>query len=68
MSFPDQAEGFQIDSADKCTEFTKRHFPLKPFGDHDVDIKVEACGVCGSDIHTITGGWGEQHFPLCVGH
>src|SRR5438034_1132479 len=21
----------------------------------DVDVKIEACGVCGSDIHTITG-------------
>lgn len=34
----------------------------------DVDIKVEACGICGSDVHTISGGWGSQHFPLCVGH
>jgi len=29
---------------------------------------VEACGVCGSDVHTLTGGWGEAKFPLCVGH
>ena len=21
----------------------------------DVDIKIEACGVCGSDVHTISG-------------
>lgn len=34
----------------------------------DVDVKVEACGVCGSDVHTISGGWGAQNFPLCVGH
>ncbi len=19
-------------------------------------------------VHTVSGGWGEQHFPLCVGH
>jgi alcohol dehydrogenase (NADP+) len=24
--------------------------------------------VCGSDVHTINGGWGEQKFPLAVGH
>jgi alcohol dehydrogenase (NADP+) len=24
--------------------------------------------VCGSDVHTITGGWGEFNKPLCVGH
>lgn len=52
----------------------------------DVDVKIEACGVCGSDVHTVSGmfsssnllastdnnlyagGWGEQKFPLCVGH
>lgn len=27
-----------------------------------------ACGVCGSDVHSITGGWGEVPLPLCVGH
>ena len=27
-----------------------------------------ACGVCGSDVHTITGGWGDAPLPLCVGH
>ena len=27
-----------------------------------------ACGVCGSDVHSITGGWGETPLPLCVGH
>lgn len=21
----------------------------------DVDIKIEACGVCGSDVHTVSG-------------
>jgi alcohol dehydrogenase (NADP+) len=29
---------------------------------------VSACGVCGSDVHTITGGWGEVPTPLIVGH
>jgi hypothetical protein len=43
-------------------------FKLKPFEEYDVDVKIEACGVCGSDVHAITGGWGAQHFPLAVGH
>src|SRR6202012_3955365 len=43
-------------------------FKAKEFGDHDVDIKVECCGVCGSDVHTINGGWGEAPMPICVGH
>jgi alcohol dehydrogenase (NADP+) len=43
--------------------------PLKKFEEHDVDIAIDACGVCASDVHTITGGWGEDiPLPLCVGH
>ncbi|KIV87992.1 hypothetical protein PV10_09172 [Exophiala mesophila] len=68
MPYPEEAEGFQIDSADTWTTFHKRHFKLKPFGDYDVDVKILACGVCGSDLHTISGGWGAQNFPLAVGH
>jgi alcohol dehydrogenase (NADP+) len=55
MAYPDSAEGFQVDSADTWTDFHKRSFKLKPQGDYDVDVKVDACGVCGSDVHTITG-------------
>lgn len=43
-------------------------FKPKPFEDYDVDIKIQACGVCASDVHTISGGWGSCHLPLCVGH
>ncbi|KAE8145637.1 hypothetical protein BDV25DRAFT_164221 [Aspergillus avenaceus] len=68
MPYPEEAEGFQVDSPNTFTTFNKRFFKLKPFGEYDVDIKIEACGVCGSDVHTISGGWGEQKFPLCVGH
>lgn len=40
----------------------------KPFEAHDVEVQIQACGVCGSDVHTITGGWGAKSFPLCCGH
>ena len=30
-------------------------FKLKQFGERDIDIAIDACGVCGSDVHTITG-------------
>jgi alcohol dehydrogenase (NADP+) len=43
-------------------------FKPKPFGDFDVDVKIVACGVCGSDVHTATGGWGNKHWPLIPGH
>jgi len=48
---------------------TQLQLPLKKFEEYDVDIAIDACGVCASDVHTITGGWGEDiPLPLCVGH
>ncbi|KAK7731007.1 hypothetical protein SLS53_008878 [Cytospora paraplurivora] len=64
----DEAVGFEIDSPETWTDFHKRVHKLKPQGDYDVDIKILACGVCGSDVHTLCGGWGGQHYPLVVGH
>ncbi|KAI1260542.1 GroES-like protein [Xylariaceae sp. FL1019] len=68
MSKYDQYEGFQVESPETYTTFVKRKFDTKPFEDHDVEIKVECCGVCSSDVLTISGGWGDQKFPLAVGH
>ena len=43
-------------------------FKPKKFEEYDIDIAIDCCGVCGSDVHTITGGWGECPLPICVGH
>jgi alcohol dehydrogenase (NADP+) len=67
MPYPETAEGFQAQSFDNWSTFKKAEFDLKPFEDDDIDIAIDACGVCGSDVHTITGGWGEAPMPLCVG-
>ncbi|KAG8159176.1 hypothetical protein KVR01_010837 [Diaporthe batatas] len=45
----DEAVGFEVDSPDTWTDFHKRVHRLKPQGDYDVDMKILACGVCGSD-------------------
>jgi len=68
MPYPETFTGFQVHGPDTWLEFHKNEFTPKPFGDYDVDIKIECCGVCASDIHTISGGWGKQHYPLAVGH
>lgn len=35
---------------------------------HEVDIAVEHCSVCHSDLHLIDGDWGEVARPLVAGH
>ena len=37
-------------------------------GDEDVLIQVEACGICGSDIHGYDGSTGRRIPPLVMGH
>lgn len=55
MVYPDTAEGFVIHDQSKWSTFKKEEFKLKPFEDRDIDIAIECCGVCGSDVHTVTG-------------
>ncbi|KAG9410933.1 hypothetical protein AC1031_018961 [Aphanomyces cochlioides] len=44
-------------------------YPAKPFDEeYDVEIKVTHCGICGSDLHTISGGWGAIEYTMVVGH
>ena len=41
---------------------------LDPPGANEVQVRVEACGVCHSDLHVVeTGGWGLK-FPILLGH
>lgn len=68
MPYPEEAEGFMITELGKYQDFKKQSFKLKQFNDYDIDIKIECCGVCGSDVHTITGGWGDAPTPIAVGH
>ncbi|CAM1505220.1 Fc.00g108570.m01.CDS01 [Cosmosporella sp. VM-42] len=68
MSVPDKFQGFQSPSADRWLEFEKGSWEPRPFGDHDIDIKIDCCGVCASDRHTISGDWGGCPYPLAVGH
>lgn len=33
-------------------------FPdVKPWSENDVDIQITHCGICGSDLHTLSSGW-----------
>jgi len=41
---------------------------LDPPGPNEVQVRVEACGVCHSDLHIVeTRGWG-MPFPILLGH
>ncbi|KAI8605037.1 putative quinone oxidoreductase [Dissophora ornata] len=51
------------------TILKKFSYHPRPIGPKDVEIEISHCGICGSDIHTITGGWGElKNGPCIPGH
>jgi uncharacterized zinc-type alcohol dehydrogenase-like protein len=37
-------------------------------GPRDVQIEIEFCGVCHSDLHTVRSEWGGSHYPCVPGH
>lgn len=37
-------------------------------GEHDVLIDIKYAGICHSDIHQVTDGWGEGIYPMVPGH
>nr|WSX50098.1 NAD(P)-dependent alcohol dehydrogenase [Streptomyces sp. NBC_00974] len=42
--------------------------PRRPVGAHDVLIDIKFAGICHSDIHQATDGWGEGIYPMVPGH
>ena len=45
--------------------FTIQRRDLQP---KDVLLKIEYCGVCHSDLHTVKSDWGATHYPVVPGH
>ena len=43
-------------------------FEPGPLGAEQVEIAVEYCGICHSDLSMIDNDWGQTRFPLVPGH
>lgn len=48
--------------------FSYQDFPEPELSPDSVMVRVEACGVCGSDIHGMDGSTGRRIPPLVMGH
>lgn len=35
---------------------------------NDVELEIEYCGVCHSDLHTVRNDWGGSQYPVVPGH
>ncbi|KDN53332.1 GroES-like protein [Tilletiaria anomala UBC 951] len=62
-------KGYAIHDTKDWTNFKVEDFDLKPAEDDDITLSITHCGVCGSDVHTISGGWGKLAVPYVIpGH
>ncbi|MGP4031264.1 NAD(P)-dependent alcohol dehydrogenase [Pseudarthrobacter sp. 1C304] len=66
------AEGPRLAAAYGATASDSGLVPLtvarrEPKAD-DVEIAIEYCGLCHSDVHATRGEWGNQNYPLVPGH
>jgi len=43
-------------------------YDLGPLGDHQVDVKVDYCGICYSDLSMLDNHWGMTRYPFVPGH
>ena len=43
-------------------------YELGPIGPDQVDIAVESCGICHSDLSMLENAWGITQFPFVPGH
>ena len=49
-------------------QLEKFQYELPKLGSDQVDIKVDYCGICHSDLSMINNEWGMTQYPLVPGH
>jgi alcohol/geraniol dehydrogenase (NADP+) len=49
-------------------KLAKQEVDLGPIGDDEVEVQVEHCGVCHSDLSVLNDEWGMSQYPAILGH
>jgi len=50
------------------SKLVRQRVELGPLGDEEVEMQVEHCGLCHSDISMLNNDWGFSQFPAVLGH
>jgi uncharacterized zinc-type alcohol dehydrogenase-like protein len=53
---------------DSKAALTPLSIERRALGAHDVQVEIQYCGVCHSDIHTARNEWGGTVYPVVPGH
>lgn len=46
----------------------KQEIDLGPLGEEEVEVIVDHCGICHSDLSVLNNDWGNSKFPAVLGH
>ncbi len=49
-------------------KFVKQPVDLGPLGAEEVEVQVEHCGICHSDLSVLNDDWGMSTYPAVLGH
>lgn len=55
-------------AADRGAKLQPFDYSPGPLGPEQVQIRIETCGICHSDLSMIDNEWGNSVFPLVAGH
>ena len=50
------------------SKLVRQQVELGPLGAEEVEVQVEHCGLCHSDISVLNDDWGYSQFPAVLGH
>jgi alcohol/geraniol dehydrogenase (NADP+) len=50
------------------SKFVRQQVDLGPLGAEEVEVQVEYCGLCHSDLSMLRNDWGWSRFPAIFGH
>jgi uncharacterized zinc-type alcohol dehydrogenase-like protein len=49
-------------------KLVRQQIDLGPLGAEEVEVKVEHCGLCHSDVSVLNNEWGISQYPAVLGH
>lgn len=50
------------------SKFVKQEVDLGPLGAEEVEVQVEHCGICHSDLSVLNNDWRNSKYPAVLGH
>lgn len=68
MVYPETIEALGLTQWEDYPHPKKFEYKPQDMRDYDVDVEIECCAICGSDVHGAAGNWFKPYLPIAFGH